>query len=186
MKENPDEQARLEQLTQAWVKNYVIEFNLCPFARKAMDQKSIRFKACSELTFDVLLEFIAAEFRFLELNPDTETTILIIAEGAAEFEEYLELLQLANELLIALNYEGVFQLASFHPNYQFANTAYNAAENFTNRSPLPLIHILRESSVEYAVRQHVNVANIPEKNIELMNTTGSIKLQTILEKFRAR
>ncbi|MFK7863319.1 MAG: DUF1415 domain-containing protein [Pseudohongiellaceae bacterium] len=177
-------EARSEELVRAWVKDFIVGLNLCPFARKALETGNIRFAAYPHTSFELLLEVIASELQRLNANPEIETSILILSEAAKEFDEYLELLELANELLVALNLEGIFQLASFHPRYIFADTTDDEAENFTNRSPLPLIHILRESSVEFAVAKFPDTANIPKRNIALMNQKGINQLQTVLANFK--
>jgi hypothetical protein len=110
-----------------------------------------------------------------------ETTLLIHPDLLNNFYAYNEFLDDADELLYQEGLEGVLQIASFHPNYQFSGTELNDAENYTNRSPYPMLHILREDSLEKAIALHPNVDAIPERNIQVMHQLGVTKLQQLLQ-----
>ena len=107
--------------------------------------------------------------------------MLIYANAFADFDEYLDFVSLAQGLLEAQNYEGVYQLASFHPNYCFEGATEDDAANYTNRSPYPMLHLLRESSLENALRNYPNPEMIPANNIQLLRQLGLEKMQTTLE-----
>lgn len=181
-----DKHIALQNLVESWIKDYIVSFNLCPFAKKVLDQKRIRFRVCDMETDEELLEELAIELHSLESSNNADTSIMIFNRALTEFDDYLDFLELANQLLMDLGFEGIFQLASFHPHYQFADTLANAAENFTNRSPLPLLHILKEADVEKAVKSHPNVAEIPKRNIKLMTEKGTQQLNVLLQSFQAK
>tara|TARA_B110000483_G_scaffold149569_1_gene178187 strand:+ start:1913 stop:2509 length:597 start_codon:yes stop_codon:yes gene_type:complete len=180
---NADE-GTIETQVKEWIQEFVIGFNLCPFARKEFDQGNIRFKVSEPHSDEDLLIALASELELLEKNTQIETSIVIIHGHLKGFSDYCDFIERANSLLFELGLEGIFQIAGFHPEYQFAGTQAAAAENYTNRSPLPLLHILREDSVESAVENHPNADNIPAKNIERMNKIGAKKLRELFSKFR--
>ena len=114
----------------------------------------------------------ATELRHIDKTPEVETTLLIFANAVPDFHEYLDLLDMTQAWLEEQELEGIFQLASFHPQYQFANSDPDDEANYTNRSPFPVIHILREDSVERAVGSHPDPTMIPERNITLAREKG--------------
>jgi uncharacterized protein len=162
------------ELTKNWVEKIVIGLNLCPFAKPVFIKNQIKFilseaKNPNELTKDFL-----EELNFLSgiEGDDTETTILIHPFVLQDFADYLDYVDYANDLIYQAGLEGTFQIASFHPDYQFENTAPTDIENYTNRSPLPMLHILREDTLEKAIRTYPNVEDIPSNNIEKLKTLG--------------
>lgn len=180
---NINEEAEAENQVKNWIQECVIGFNLCPFARKEFDQGNIRFKVSAAHSNEDLLVGLNSELELLESNDEIETSIVIIADHLVEFLDYCDFIELANSLLFELGFEGRYQIAGFHPEYQFADTQADDPENYTNRSPHPLLHILRESSVENAVKSHPDAGNIPTKNIERMNAMGTKTLREIFSKF---
>lgn len=171
-----------ESRIKKWIQECVIGFNLCPFARKEFDHGNIRYKVSAAHSDEDLLVTLTSEIELLESNNEIETSIVIIGHHLLDFLDYCDFIELANSLLFELNFEGHYQIAEFHPEYQFADTQADAAENYTNRSPLPLLHILREGSVENAVKNHPDATDIPAKNIEHMNRIGAKKLREIFSK----
>jgi hypothetical protein len=131
-------------------------------------------------TEDELLQALHSELQRLEDEPEIETTLLIHPGVLNDFGPYNEFLDAADGLLAYLEMEGVYQIASFHPDYQFAETEPDAAENYTNRSPFPMLHLLREASLEAAIDSYPDVDGIPQRNIELMNELGTEKMRSIL------
>jgi hypothetical protein len=116
----------------------------------------------------------------MDIEPATETTLLILPEGCTQFNDFLDLTAMAEQLLIDQGYEGVYQLASFHPDYCFAGEDENDPANYTNRSPYPMLHIIREASIEQALKTYPNPELIPERNIELTRKLGLEKIQALL------
>jgi hypothetical protein len=168
--------------TQQWLKEIIIGLNFCPFAKKEFVNNTIHYQLCEAKKITLALEELTKQFEKLVLEPNVETTLLIFNEGFKGFENYLDLLDHANDLLLALGYEGVFQLASFHPDYYFEGEPFNAASNYTNRSPLPTIHLIREASMEKVLSVYKNPENIPDNNIVLAEKKGAHYFQTILQR----
>ncbi len=159
----------------------VVGLNLCPFAGREMVRNRIRL-VVTEATTDIqLLAALEAEFALLNDDARVETTLLIHPNVMQNFFDYNQFLDIADRLLLQMDLEGVYQVASFHPDYQFAGTAAGDAENFTNRSPYPLLHILREESLEMAIAAYPDVEQIPIRNIEQMKSLGREKLQLLLQ-----
>ena len=166
---------------QKWVESLVVGMNLCPFAKRELANDRVRFTVTEATTEEQLLTALQDELELLSNDESIETTLLIHPEMLRDFYEYNQFLNFVDELLVQMKLEGVIQVASFHPDYQFGGTEPDDAENYTNRSPYPLLHLLRESSIERASAEHPDVSQIPARNIELMNETGTDKLQALIE-----
>lgn len=164
-----------------WVENLVVEMNLCPFAKRELVKNRVRFVTTTATTEEQLLLALQAELELLNADPSVETTLLIHPQVLQDFYDFNDFLGLADRLLVDLKLEGIYQIASFHPDYQFGGTQPDDAENYTNRSPYPVLHLLREDSLEQVIADYPNVDDIPERNIELMNTLGRNKLQALLQ-----
>lgn len=167
--------------TRKWLENVVIGLNLCPFAKRELIKDRIRFSVSNAKTEETLLADLEEEIALLNRDESLETTLLICPHILRDFYDYNQFLDYADVLLKQLDLEGVYQIASFHPNYQFAGTRPDDAENYTNRSPYPVLHILREDSIEHAVLNYPNADSIPENNIELMKNMGGDKLRNMLK-----
>ncbi|MBE9525568.1 MAG: DUF1415 domain-containing protein [Proteobacteria bacterium] len=168
------------QQTQCWLDKFIIALNICPFASKERDKGSIRFFVDENSNLANVLENFVLECERLDQNDEIETTLFILGAMAEDFEDYLDFLDIANQLLISQGYEGVYQLASFHPQYMFAESEKDEAANYTNRSPYPMLHIIREESLEKALLTYPNPELIPENNIALCRKMGVEKTQAIL------
>jgi hypothetical protein len=166
-----------------WLEHTVINLNLCPFAKREFIDKRIRFTVTDSNTTPQLLQTLQAELTHLEKNPDTVTTLIIHPQVLQHFDDYNDFLDDADALLKEQGFEGHYQIASFHPHYHFSGTQVDDAENYTNRSPYPLLHILREQSVEKALASYPNPEQIPERNIALMNKMGTATLQQQLQSY---
>ena len=165
-----------------WLESVVIELNLCPFAKRELNNDRVRF-AKTDATNEVqLLQALETELERLSASDSIETTLLIHPNVLADFEDYNQFLELADGLLVQMELDGVFQIASFHPHYQFADTQPDDAENYTNRSPFPLLHILREESLSRAIEHTPDVDQIPLRNIEKMNELGAQKLKLLFRR----
>lgn len=155
--------------------------NLCPFANRELVSNRIRFTVTDVTTEEELLIALQAEVELLNNEETIETTLLIHPNVLQNFYNYNEFLNIVDSLLIEMKLEGVYQVASFHPAYQFNGTEPDDLENYTNRSPYPMLHILREDSLERAIANHPDIDQIPERNIELMNTLGQSKLNALIQ-----
>ncbi len=160
--------------TQRWLERAVIGLNLCPFAKAVHVKKQIRYVVSSAVTPEGLLKELINELEFLaETSADkVDTTLLIHPQVLTDFLDYNDFLDIAEETLDELDLSGELQIASMHPQYQFADTDINDIENYTNRSPYPTLHLLREASVDKAVAAFPEADQIFEKNIETMKKLG--------------
>jgi hypothetical protein len=167
--------------TQAWINNVVIGLQFCPFAAKPFKQKTIDYTLCTEKVTIKALEAVARYMDKLHRQPNIETGLLIFEHGFKNFHSYLQLLDVAERLLKEEGYEGIFQIASFHPKYLFAGSNDNDPSNYTNRSPFPMLHFLREASLEQMVLQHPNTEKIPQDNIAFCHKKGLAFMQNMLQ-----
>ena len=163
-----------------WVESLVVDLNLCPFAKRELVKNRIRFEVTDASTEEQLLIALHDELELLTKDSSIETTLLIHPKVLQDFYDYNQFLNYADDLLGEMGLEGIYQVASFHPDYQFSDTALDAAENYTNRSPYPLLHILREASLERVIEATPDVAEIPIRNIALMNSLGQGKLKALI------
>ncbi|OYV16593.1 MAG: hypothetical protein CG438_1575 [Methylococcaceae bacterium NSP1-1] len=176
--DNKDQQ--LIATTQTWLKSIIIEYSICPFAKRELERRSIRFSIDHDTEIESCLLNLMLECDRLDTDSSIETTLLIYDNAYTAFDDYLDFLELAETLLIEQGYEGVYQLASFHPDYCFEGSEPDDPANYTNRSPYPMLHLLRETSIEQAVATYPYPENIPQRNIELTRELGLAKMQALL------
>lgn len=181
MKNHPDADAIIAH-TRCWVEQVVIGLGLCPFARKPFESGAVRFVVCATDQPETLRADLQRELEFLRSPEASEiqTTLLIHPNVLNNFLAYNDFLGVVDALLEKQGYEGEFQVASFHPRYQFAGTTADAAENYTNRSPYPMLHILREEVLERVIDSYPNVDEIPERNIQTLNALGAEHMRELL------
>jgi hypothetical protein len=160
--------------TGQWLEKAVIGLNLCPFAKAVHVKKQIRYVVSDATTPEALLEQLMDELqRLSDTDPEqVDTTLLIHPWVLEDFEDYNEFLDVADAALEDMQLDGELQVASFHPQYQFADTAPDDITNYTNRSPYPILHLLREESVDRAVEAFPEAGEIFEKNMETMEQLG--------------
>ena len=168
------------QHTTHWLSNVIIEKEICPFAKREFDQQRIHFEVIESADVQQQLEQLIIQCEALDEDSHRETSLLIFPHGLSDFEDYLDFLEIATELLIKQAYEGIYQLASFHPLYRFDGAAIDDASNYTNRSPYPMLHILREESVEKALAHYPDPENIPQRNIEMTRELGLSTMKKLL------
>ena len=168
---------------QRWLQRAVIGLNLCPYARAPHVGGRIRWVLSEAIDSDGLVEELLRELEHLRRHDisEVETTLLVIPQLLGDFDDYLDLLHAAEALLEALGYAGEFQLASFHPDYRFEDTAADAIENCTNRSPLPMLHLLREASISRIVDAGADVEAIPERNQQRLRELGHAGWRRLLD-----
>ncbi len=175
--------------TRHWLEQLVVARNLCPFAQRPLQSERVRFSVTDSARPEFLLEDLLHELYELRAQPVAalETTLLIHPGVLENFYDYNDFLEIADALLVQEGFEGEFLIASFHPDYQFADTQPEDAANYTNRSPWPMLHILREASLEAAIAAHPDVADIPQRNIKHLTALGTNVLQAELAQcFKAR
>lgn len=165
-------EAVVVERTKIWIRDVVIGLNFCPFAPKPFKDELIVYKVDDTSDAAIALQSLMNTCHFLEDNPAMETALLIFSKGFSDFQDYLNLIDLAEQLLKAEGFEGVYQVASFHPGYLFAESDENDPANYTNRSPFPMLHLLREDLLEIAIDKHINVDDIPNQNIAKAKSLG--------------
>jgi hypothetical protein len=170
--------------TRAWVESFVVGHNVCPFAGREIVQQTVRFVGLAASDPVEAMHGLIDECRRLDNEPEIETTLIVLTEGVDDFDDYLDLLGLAEALLEDRGYEGVYQLASFHPDYCFDGAEEDDAANYTNRSPWPVFHLLREESIERALAHYPDPENIPERNQQRMQEIGRRQLAESLAALR--
>ena len=160
--------------TRSWLERAVIGLNLCPFAKAVHVKEQIRWVESSAEDPEQLLQDLVRELQFLAAaDPATvETTLLIHPHVLADFLDYNDFLDVADAAVESLGLAGVLQVASFHPDYQFAGTEPDDVDNFSNRSPNPTLHLLREASIDAAVAAFPEADSIYERNIETLRRLG--------------
>ena len=162
--------------TQAWITHAVVGLNLCPFARAVQVKNQIRYAVSDATNVDALMAQLCEEMHFLaEADPaKLETTLLIHPQVLTDFLDFNDFLELADAALEELDYDGVLQVAPFHPQFQFEGTETGDLTNATNRAPYPTLHLLREDSVERAVAAFPNAEDIFDANIATLENLGAM------------
>ncbi len=167
--------------TLNWIESFVIDLNLCPFAKREVRADKLKLSVSTAENTKDLLANIRTEIHHLEDNPETETSLLIHPNVLGDFKSYNAFLETIDTCILLMGQRGIFQVASFHPQYQFAGTKVDDPENYTNRSPYPMLHFLREASVSLAVKQHPDSTGIPEKNIARLKSMGKNQLDELFQ-----
>jgi hypothetical protein len=158
--------------TKKWIADVVIGCNFCPFASVPYKKGSIHYAVEYSTDLNSSLQALMLECQRLDEDESIETILLIFPEAFADFDDYLHMVEMAEELMDDQDYEGIYQVASFHPDYRFADSMEDDPANYTNRSVYPMLHLLREESLEKAIDSHPDVEGIPERNIEFARGKG--------------
>ncbi len=163
-----------EALTRQWVESMVVGLNLCPFAAPVVKQATIHYAVEEGDKDEAVIQAFLAELDRIQASEEDElaTTLLVTPNALPEFEQYLDMLDILQGLLDRSGLGGVFQLASFHPNYQFAGVSANDITNWTNRSPFPCFHLIREGMMTRVLMNYGDPDEIPERNMTLMQELG--------------
>ncbi|MBR9923339.1 MAG: DUF1415 domain-containing protein [Bacteroidetes bacterium] len=155
-----------------WINKVVIGCNFCPFAAREMLNDRVRLRGVPPLGMEKELEALTEEIFLLDKDPEIETTLILYPESMPSFSEFLDFLAIGEQLLVDMGYEGIYQLASFHPLYVFDGQSPEDPANYTNRSPYPMLHLLREESLEKAIKDYPNPEQIPVRNMEFARNRG--------------
>ena len=163
----------------AWLDEFVVGLDLCPFARPLLGGEALRVAVCEETDPVLLQHFFLRELDLLQSSGEEEiaTSLLVFPGALADFDDYLVFLQQGEDLLRECGLEGLVQLASFHPDYRFAGEEADAASHFSNRAPYPVIHLLREEMLSRVLADGVDPAEIPDRNIKTLEQIGVEELQ---------
>ena len=175
--------AAIETDVRRWLERAVIGLNLCPFAKAVYLRNQVRIVVSDASTERALLEQLGEELALLRDTPaeTIDTTLLVHPQVLGDFLDYNDFLDDADALIEALELDGVLQVASFHPQYQFAGTQPDDAENLTNRAPHPILHLLREESVDRAVAAYPEPDAIIERNVATMRELGAQGFRKLLD-----
>ncbi|MDT3485135.1 DUF1415 domain-containing protein [Stenotrophomonas maltophilia] len=160
--------------TRLWLERIVIGLNLCPFAKAVYVKDQVRFVLSDATTPEALVEQLAEELVLLRDTPaeQIDTTLIVHPQVLTDFLDYNDFLDNADAAIEALDLQGILQVASFHPDYQFEGVAADDASNYTNRAPFPTLHLLREDSVARAVDVYPDPDVIVERNIQTLDRIG--------------
>ena len=170
----PDQERIAIEDTQKWLLEAVVGLNLCPFAKAVVVKDMVRYRVCASSKPADVLAMLREELQHLaEADPDKlDTTLLIAPNALPDFLDFNDFLSDCDGVLMDLELDGVLQVADFHPSYQFGGTDVDDVENFTNRTPYPTLHLLREASIDKAVGAYPDASLIFERNIEVLNKLG--------------
>ena len=170
--------------TIQWVYDFVIKLNLCPFAKHEMDKGSAIIKASKAQTLEEAMIAFMAEVETLNTNAAIDTILLVLPKCLKNFFDYLDFVDIAEANLKAKGYEDVYQLATFHPDYCFAGVDANDVTNYTNRSPYPMLHLLREEQLEKAINYYGDTSKIPENNMACLRKLGIVEIHKMLTQIK--
>jgi uncharacterized protein len=170
---------RAKQHVQDWLREFVIGLNLCPFARPLLGEPCLRIAVCEGTKEAALRTAFLSELDLLITSPEQQiaTTLLVFPHALRGFDTYLDFFASAQALLVDAGLEGIVQIASFHPHYRFAGEPPDAASHFSNRSPYPIIHLLREEMLSRVLEDFAGPERIPERNIAALDAIGAAELE---------
>ena len=168
-----------ESHIRAWLREFVIGLNLCPFARPLLGADNLRIAVCEETAPVLLRRAYLLELDLLQNSTEQEiaTSLLAFPHALGDFQDYLQFLDQAQDLLVESGLEGLVQLASFHPQYLFEGEQESAASHYSNRAPYPLIHLLREDMLSRVLEDFADPDQIPDRNIQTLDDIGVEELE---------
>lgn len=167
-------------VTKKWILDVVIGCNFCPFASKEFKKDSIHYQVTDASDLEKSLQAFIIECSRLDSNAEIETTLLIVPEGFDDFDDFLQLVDFSEKMIHQQGYEGIYQVATFHPAYCFQGSDPNDAANYTNRSPYPILQLLREDTIEKALKLYRNPETIPENNVAFARSKGLAYMRNLL------
>tara|TARA_R110000737_G_scaffold221796_1_gene237157 strand:+ start:2921 stop:3469 length:549 start_codon:yes stop_codon:yes gene_type:complete len=170
--------------TKQWLEQVIIGLNFCPFAKKEFVNQTIHYHVSDNEQLKSALVELLSQCNYLSETATIETSLLIYSQGFRDFNRFLDLVDDANDLIVENGFEGTFQIATFHPEYCFADADFDDAGNFTNRSPYPTLHLIRERSMERVLSVYKNPEAIPDNNIALANLKGADYFKTLQTKIK--
>ncbi|MFY0674468.1 MAG: DUF1415 domain-containing protein [Bacteroidia bacterium] len=171
----------VKRATEQWIEQVVVGLNFCPFAKKPFIEKAIKIVIDNSTNDTSRINVLESELIFLDKNPSTATTLIVFENEFNDFEHYLDWAAFCEDQLEIWGYEGEYQLATFHPKYLFEGIAETDPSNYTNRSPFPMLHLIREDDVEWAQEKHPDIESVPNLNIEKTRILGIDKMKALLK-----
>jgi hypothetical protein len=177
-----DEIERVRLATRDWLERLVIGLGLCPFAAEPHRHGRIGYVVCGETADDAVYRaFVETVEALLAASPQQqETTLLILSRALAEFDDYLQMLDVLEHALDEAGLAGVLQLASFHPAYRFEGVPADDPANYSNRSPYPMFHLIRERELAAALDRYPDPEKIPLRNVERLRALGVEGIEALL------
>lgn len=173
--------SKIIEQTKKWIADVVVACHFCPFAAQVIKEQKVHYEVATETATASCLDAVLRELTRLDGDNTIETTFLIFPETFAQFDDFLDFVALAEKQLKQKRYSGIYQLASFHPLYRFVDATDNDAANYTNRSLYPMLHLLREASMDKALSHYKNPENIPIANIALARGKGLAEMNKLRE-----
>lgn len=173
-----DDQQVITQ-TKNWVKTIVVGLNFCPFASRVVKQDSVRYVVVRTTSVYAAKDVLLEECKLLDKDNTISTTLIIFPEAFERFDQYLDLVNTSEKMLRQKRYEGIYQLATFHPLYQFAGVDENDPANYTNRSVYPMLHLLREDDITNALAHYPDADGIPDRNINFARDKGEAYMKML-------
>jgi hypothetical protein len=167
--------------TRQWILDVVIGCNFCPFAAKEVKRETVHYHVERSADRKICLQAFFEEAARLDGDKGIETTLIIFPAAFHKFDQFLDVVEMAEKGLNKKGYEGIYQVATFHPAYQFSGAPMHDPANYTNRSPYPMLQLLREDSVEKAVERHPDPEGIPERNVAFARKKGLAHMQALLK-----
>ena len=165
--------------TKKWITEVVIGCNFCPFAANVVKRQTIYYQVEESADLETSLTSFLSLVKRMDDDPLVETSFLIFPNSFEQFEDYLDLVALSEKILKQKGYEGIYQVASFHPLYLFEGSVENDPANYTNRSVYPMLHLLREESIDKALENYKDPESIPERNILFAREKGLAYMKTL-------
>ena len=165
--------------TKKWINDVVVGCNFCPFAAREVKQNKVHYQVEPATELSICLESFLQECIRLDKEVMIETTLLIFPNAFHSFDDFLDLVGHAEDILKQKGYEGIYQVASFHPLYRFADSANDDAANYTNRSVYPMLHLLREERIEQAIERYTDPEKIPERNVRFAREKGTAYMKML-------
>ncbi|MGB5638182.1 MAG: DUF1415 domain-containing protein [Sedimenticolaceae bacterium] len=177
-------QGRAIDLTRRWLERFVIGLGLCPFAAKPFRLERIAYRVCDDTSLeDIYRSFLGALEALILADPqEQETALLILSRGLPDFDGYLDGLAMLEQAVEDAGLGGVIQVASFHPDYCFEGVSREDPANFTNRSPLPMFHLIREAGLAAALESYPDPEMIPERNVRRLRELGVRGIRDLIDK----
>ena len=171
--------AQAEAITRRWLAEFVVGLNLCPFARPLLDSRQLRIAVCAEEAISALQHCVLAELDRIQCasEEDIATSLVVFTGGLSDFDDYLDFLALCQQWLEESGLEGLVQLASFHPDYRFEGESSHSPGQFSNRSPYPTLHLIREDMLERVLVDFPDPEAIPGRNIAKLEDLGLEELE---------
>jgi hypothetical protein len=169
----------VERHIRAWLESFVVGLDLCPFARPLLQADNLRICVSSANCADGRRRAFLEELDLLQSSSEDQvaTTLLVFPTDLASFDDFLDFLDEAQTLVHSAGLDGIVQLASFHPDYQFEGDDFDAPGNFSNRAPYPVIHLLRENMLTRVLAEYPDPEQIPERNVRTLDGMGEEELR---------